>query len=93
MSQKMRKLLTVALPMQGVWFLFTVPVNNDSEIYPNIFLGIKLLQNSCQNVYDSNIDNVTMDKKDVVIFQNFTADRDFGTYHMLFLGVNLPLKS
>ena len=32
----------------------------------------------------------TTDKKGVVIFRRFPADRDFGTYHMLFLGVKLP---
>ena len=53
LSQKMRKLLTVALPMQRVWFFFIVAVNSDSDTYPNIFLEIILLQHSCQNVYDS----------------------------------------
>ena len=89
-------LLAVALPMQGVWFFFIFAVNRDSGTHPNIFLGIILPQNSCQNVYDSNgsegrasIDSSTTDKKGVVIFRDFAADRDFGTYHMLFTGVKL----
>ena len=32
----------------------------------------------------------TPDKKGVVIFGYFAADRQFGTYHILFLGVKLP---
>ena len=32
----------------------------------------------------------TANKKGVVIFRAFTVERDFGTYHMLFLGVKLP---
>ena len=87
-------LLAIALPMQGVWFLFIFARNNDSGTHPNMFLGILLPQNSCQNVYDSNgsdyrasIDSSTTDKKGVVIFRDFTADRDFDTHHMLFVGV------
>ena len=93
----MRKLLAVALPMQEVWFFFIFAVNRDCDTHPNIFLGIILSQKSCQNVYDSNgsedresIDSGTTDKKDVVIFKDLAADRDFGTYHILFIGVKLP---
>ena len=64
---------------------------------PIYFLGIILPLNSCQNVCDSNglegraiISSDTIDKKGVVIFWDFAADRDFGIYHMLLLGVNLP---
>ena len=97
-SQKMKKLLKVTLSMQGVWF-FILAVNSDSDTHPNIFLGIILLQNSCQNVhvYDSNgskdrtiIVSGTTNKKGVIIFNNFTADRDFGTYHILFIRFKLP---
>ena len=72
-------------------------MNRDSGIYPNIFLGVILPYNSCQNVCDSNgledravIGSSTTDKKGVVIFRDFAEDRDFGTYDMLFLGVKLP---
>ena len=78
-----------------VFYIFTV--NRDSGTHPNIFFRIILPQNSCQNVRDSNgledrasIGISTTDKKGVVIFKNFVADKHFGTYHMLFLGVNLP---
>ena len=71
-------------------------MNRDSGTHPNIFLGIILPQNSCQNVCDSNgledrasIGSGTTNEKVVVIFKDFAADRDFGTYHMLFVGVNL----
>ena len=92
----MRMLLTVALPMQGAWFFFIFAVNRDSGTHPYMFLGIILPQNSCQSVYDSNgsdvsasIDSSTTDKKCVVIFRDFTAYRDFGTHHILFVGVEL----
>ena len=32
----------------------------------------------------------TTNEKGVIVFRNFAAYRDFGTYHMLFLGVKLP---
>ena len=89
--------MAVALPMQGVWFFFIFAVNRDSGTHPNIFLGIILTQNICQNVCDSkgledraSVGRATTNKKGVVIFRDFAADRDFGTYHVLFLGVKLP---
>ena len=58
---------------------------------------VKLPWNSCQNVCYSNglYDKAynwcsTADKKSVVIFRDFAADRGFGTYHVLILGVKLP---
>ena len=72
-------------------------MNRDSGTHPSMFLGIILPHNSCQNVHDSNgsddragIDSSTTDKKGVVTFRDFAADRDFGTHHMLFVGVELP---
>ena len=72
-------------------------MNRDPGTHPNIFLGVILPKNSCQNLCDSNgledrtiIGSGSTDKKGVVIFRDFAADRDFGTYHMLFLGVKLP---
>ena len=66
----MRMLLTVALLMQGVWFFFIFAVNRDSGTHPNIFLGIILTQNSCQNECDSesledraSVGRATTDKK------------------------------
>ena len=92
----MRMLLEVALRTQGVCFFFIFAVNSDSGTHPNIFLGIILPQNNCQNVCDSNsledrvsIGNGTTDKEGEVIFKDFAADIGFGTYHMLFLGVKL----
>ena len=81
---------------RGVFFCIFA-VNKNFGTHPNIFLGIILPYNSCQNVCDSNgledraiSGSSTTDKKGVVIFRDFAEDRDFGTYHMLFLGVKLP---
>ena len=73
-------------------------MNRDSgTAHPNIFLGIILPQNNCQKICDSNslevrasTDSGSTDKKGVVIFKNFAADRDFGTNHTLFLVVKFP---
>ena len=93
----MRILLAVVLSMQGVLFFFIFAVNRDSGTHPNILLGIVLPQNSCQNVCDSNgledrasINSGIINKKGVIIFRDFVMHRDFGTYHVLFLGVKLP---
>ena len=90
-------LLAVVLPMQGVWFFFIFAFSIDSGAHSNMFFGIILPHKSCENVYDSNgsddrasIDISTTDKKDVVIFRDFATDRDFGTHHMLFVGIKLP---
>ena len=90
-------LLAVALSMQGVCVFLYFAEIRDSGTHPNIILGIISPQNSCQNVLDSNgledrasIGSSTTNKKGVVIFRNFAEDRDFGIYHMLFLGVKLP---
>ena len=89
--------MVVALVIQGVWFFCIFAVNRDSGTHSNIFLGTILPQNSCQNVCDSNsLENMvitfsgTTDKMDMVIFRDFTEDRDFDTYDMLFLRVKLP---
>ena len=83
----MRKLLAVALPMQGVQF-FYFAVNRNSDAHPNVFLGIILFQNICQNVYDSgedvsedraSIDSRTTDLKGMIIFKDFAADGKFLT--------------
>ena len=81
-------------------FYLIFAVNRDSGTQSNIFLGVILVQNCCQNVCDSNgledtasIGSSTTDKKGVVNFRDFAADRNFGTYHLLFLGVKLTQKS
>ena len=96
----MRMLLAVAILMQGVWFFFSFAVNRDSGTHPNKLLGIILPQNNCQNECDSksledraSTDSGSIDKEGVVNFKDFTADGDFGTYHMLFLRVKLPLNN
>ena len=90
-------LLVVALLMLGVRFSFIFAVNRNSGTHPNIFLGIILPQNRCQKVYDSkgsddweSINSSTTDKRGVVIFRDVAADGDFGTHHMLFVGVKVP---
>ena len=92
----MRMLLVVVLPIKKVWFFFIFAVIRDSGTHPNVFLGIILPQNSCQNLCNSNnledrasIGSGTTKKKDVVIFRDFTMDKDCGTYHMLLLEVKL----
>ena len=84
----------------GMWFFFIFAMNRDSGTHLNTFLGIISPQNCSQNVYDSNgsedresINSSTTHKKGVVIFRDFAAERDFGTYHMLFVGVKLPENS
>ena len=85
---------------RGVGFSLFFTVNRDSGTHSNIFLVVLLPQNICQNVCDSNgleegssIYIGTEDKTVVVNFRDFAADRDFGTYHLLFLGVKLPSNS
>ena len=74
-------------------------MNRDSGIHPNMFLGTILTQKKCQNVCDSkglqdgaSVRSSTIDKLGELIFRDFAADRDFGTYHILFLGVKLLPK-
>ena len=97
LSKKIGTLVVVALPIKGCDHFCLFAVNRDSGIHPIIFLGVILPWNSWQNVCDSNgleeraiIGSGTTDEKGVVVFRNFAADRDFGTYHMLFLEVKLP---
>ena len=91
---------SIALRIQWVWLFCIFAVNRGSHAHPNIFLKIILPYNSCQNVCDSNgledganIGYGTTEEKGVAIFRGFAEDRDFGTYHMLFLGVKLPKNS
>ena len=74
-------------------------MDRDSGTHSNIFLGIILPQNSCQNVCDSkdledraSVGSATTDKKGVIIFMDFAADRHLGTYCMLLLGGQITLK-
>ena len=85
---------------RGVGFSLFFTVNRGSGTHSNIFLVVLLPENICRNVCDSNglekgssIYIGTTDKKVVVNFRDFAADRDFGTYHRLFLGVKLPSNS
>ena len=93
----MRMLFVITLLIQGVWFSCTLAVNRDYGTHPNVFPGsyyLKIVVRMymyvtpiVQKIEHAIIGSSTTDNKGMVIFKPFAEHKDFGTYHMLFLGV------